>query len=146
MTTTYTLTQEKLHAIIEAAVNVALREAAQEPEPAPKTTQRAPKQTKKANRMACKWATIEGLEVVTLQRHPYNAELMDSARVKRMVVNQVKDCQKQGVKPVKILADGSWYYIKLPKSVTREQARFDLHAIEGWCYSNKEHAFYRDFS
>lgn len=149
MTTTITLTQERLAAIIAASVEAALAEYAKEPGMEPRkeeTTQRAPKQTKKANRMACKWATIEGLEVVTLQRHTYNAELMDSSRVKRMVSNEVKDCRKQGVEPTKILFDGTWAFVKLPKEVTRQKAHLEMHAIEGWSYSKKEHAFYRDFS
>jgi len=143
-----TLTQEKLAQIVAAAVQAAMAGDALKPalEPEPATTKRKPRQTKKANRMACKWQTIEGLEVVTLQRHTYNVELMDSARVKRMVSNEVKDCRKQGIQPTKILMDGTWAFVKLPNTVTRKQAQFDLHAIENWCYSKKEHAFYRDFA
>jgi hypothetical protein len=143
MAKTLTLTNEKLAAIIAAAIETALTDDGQGQETR-KTTAHAPRQTAKANRMVSKWQTIEGLEVVTLQRHKYNHELMDSSRVKRMVSNEVKDCRKQGVEPTKILADGTWYFVKLPKDVTRDAAQA-MHAIEGWSYSKKEHAFYRDF-
>ena len=148
MATKLNLTQTELDSIVSAAVKAALAELAQNPvqEPA-KTKARAPRQTKKANRMACKWSHIEGLEVVTLQRHTYDVALMDTSRVKTMIANEVKDARKQlpkGTALQKILVDGTWAYVKLPKEVTRECA-MSLHRIKGWNYSRKEHAFYRDF-
>lgn len=138
--------REMLAGIIAEEVVKALANNAPNPDETRKDSVQQPRQTANANRMVCKWATIEDLEVVTLQRHKLNRELMDSSRVKRMIANEVKDCRKQGVKPTKILVDGTWAFVKLPKTVTREQAQFDMHAIENWGYSKKEHAFYRDFS
>ena len=83
MANTLTLTQEALDSIVIAAVKAAMAELGQNPgspkEPA-KTTAKAPRQTAKANRMVSKWETIEGLQVVTLQRHEYNHELMGPLR------------------------------------------------------------------